>query len=158
MKIINSEGKSSLILGNVTLIDHIYSNLTCKDQVWGQIHWNVFKYKNKYFSFGQIQIHSFVSVFKYKYFWNDFKYKYFSNEKNKFIIFPLLFILIHTLYNITPSIRFVTSIYEFFCQNFHQSDDIYLGEIYCHLCWTVFPLEQMMLVCTRCFILSFDPF
>ena len=43
-----------------------------------------------------------------------FKYKYFSNEKNKFIIFPLLFILIHTLHNITASIRFVTSIYDFF--------------------------------------------
>ena len=27
-----------------------------------------------------------------------FKYKYFSYEKNKFIVFPLLFILIHTLH------------------------------------------------------------
>ena len=42
-----------------------------------------------------------------------FKYKYFSNEKNKLIVFPLLFILIHTLHNITASTRFVTSIYEF---------------------------------------------
>jgi len=71
--------------------------------VWGQIHWNVFKYK--YFSFGQIQIHSFVNVFKYK---------YFLNEKNKFIVFSLLFILIRTLHNIKASTRFFTSIYEFF--------------------------------------------
>ena len=62
-------------------------------QVWGQIHWN---------------------IFKYKYFWMYYKYKYFSNEKNKFIVFPLVFILTHTLHNITASTRFVTSIYEFF--------------------------------------------
>ena len=41
-----------------------------------------------------------------------FKYKYFSNEKNEFIVFPLLFILIHTLHNITAPTRFVTSIYD----------------------------------------------
>jgi len=80
-------------------------NVLLTMQIWGQIHWKVFKYK--YFSFGQIQIHSFVNVFKYKYFLMYFKYKYnyFSNEKNKFIVFPLLFIMIHTLQNITPSIR-----------------------------------------------------
>ena len=68
-------------------------------QVWGQIHWNVFKYKYLWV------------YFKYKYFWMYFKY--FTNEKNKFIVFPLLFILIHTIHNITASTRFVTSIYEF---------------------------------------------
>ena len=35
-------------------------------QLWGQIHWNVFKYR--YFSFGQIKIHSVVNIFKYKHF------------------------------------------------------------------------------------------
>ena len=65
------------------------------EQVWGQIHWNVFKYK--YFSLGQIQIHSFVNLFKYNYFWMYFKYKYFSNEKNKFIVF-LCFLFWYTHY------------------------------------------------------------
>ena len=79
--------------GRKTSINHqlIHSYIY---QVWDQKHWNVFKYK--YFSFGQIQIHWIVNVFKYKYFWMYFKYKYFSNEKNKFIVFPLHFILIHT--------------------------------------------------------------
>jgi len=45
-------------------------------QVWGQIHWN---------------------IFKYKYFWMYYKYKYFSNEKNKFIVF-LWFLFWHTHY------------------------------------------------------------
>ena len=93
---------------------------THSSQVWGQIHWNVFKYE--YFSFGQI--HSFVNVFKYKYFW-----MYFFKLKNKFIVFPFLFILIYTLPNITASTRFVTSIFQFFVdytwevQNSHQSDE-----------------------------------
>jgi len=43
-----------------------------------------------------------------------YKYKYFSNEKNKLIVFPLVFILTDTLHDITASTRFVTSIYECF--------------------------------------------
>jgi len=88
-----------------------FTLLTC----WAYIRYGV-KYIIMYFNTNlkncQIQIPSFVNVFKYKYYLVYFKYKYFSNEKNKFIVFPLFFILIHTLYNITASTRFVTSIYE----------------------------------------------
>ena len=59
-------------------------------QTWGQIH-SSFVYLTK------IHIHSFVNTFKYKYicFWKYFRYKYFTNEKNRLISFPLLFILMH---------------------------------------------------------------
>ena len=65
-----------------------------------QIHWNVFKYKYKHFSFGQIQIYSFVNIFKYNYFWEYFKYKYYSNKKDKFIVRSFAFILLHILHHI----------------------------------------------------------
>jgi len=69
-------------------------------------------YLNTYiFSFGQIQIHSFINVFKYKYFGcisntNTFQMK----KKTNSLFFLCFFILIHTLHNITASTRFVTSI------------------------------------------------
>ena len=59
------------------------------NQTWGQIHWNVFKYK--YFWGIQIQILLNANVFKYKYFWKVFqilfifRIYYYIGKRNKTI-------------------------------------------------------------------------